>query len=293
MTSYIFQHAHRSARAGWYAYLSALILFLLTTDLQTGKLLTTTVASVRLCRQRPPHLPVPKGERPYAAAVIDIAMDGINHNLRKKLDTVFYTQLLAILSRSLGNLARSRMKLAYHWPELWRSLLSFVRFLTSYPDDVKSIYGSQAVVEALVALLALSLRVGEAFVPDEKDYDDLVYKLVESGDALSHLRDAYHLGSGKDDKTSIGTLIGVSEHYRTLIDEQHKGRTAQLSPREVSKIIRSGYETLSISAGEDVGVAAGDDDYREAAHKASLKRVMRVVLVDAGAVIVDDGSKVV
>ena len=69
--------------------------------------------------------------------MIDIFVDGVNHNLRKRLDTVFYQQTIVVLSRILSHLAKTRTKLQYHWSELWRSLLSFVRFLTTYADELK------------------------------------------------------------------------------------------------------------------------------------------------------------
>jgi hypothetical protein len=35
-------------------------------------------------------LPLVKGERTPAAVIIDLVVDGINHNLRRKLDADFY-----------------------------------------------------------------------------------------------------------------------------------------------------------------------------------------------------------
>ena len=74
----------------------------------------------------------------------------------------------------------------------------------------------------------LALTSGEAFLPDSAAYDDLFYKLVESGEALTKLRDAYELTSGSnptaakaaDKRSSINVLISVSEHYQELINQQ-------------------------------------------------------------------------
>lgn len=90
LASYLYQHAYRSTRATLYASLSLLILLILVEDAATAKLLCENTAAVRLCRQRQPYLPIPKGERPYAAAIIDAIIDGVNHNLRRRLDTGFY-----------------------------------------------------------------------------------------------------------------------------------------------------------------------------------------------------------
>ncbi|KAK5119375.1 hypothetical protein LTR85_007731 [Meristemomyces frigidus] len=281
-TSYLYQHAYRSARASLYSYLTLLILLILVEDSTIAKLLCETSAPVRLCRQRPPFLPLPhKNDRPYAAALIGLMIDGINHNLRKKLDTGFYIRSLAVLSRLLAFLAKSRTKLACHWSELWRSLLSFVRFLNQYAEDLKFLSGTDKLVHDLADLLALALTAGEAFLPDAKDYDDLFYKLVESGDTLTKFRDTYSL-SKPDSKSAINTLIGVSKHYQELIESQ-RAKKEHLSPREINKIIKAGYETLSIEAKE--GTEQQAEQYREASHKVELKKIARVAVADAAVLV--------
>ena len=266
-----------------YTYLTLLIFLILFEDPVMAKLLCDTSGPVRLCRQRPPHLPLPKGDRPYAAAVIDLITDGINHNLRKKLDTSFYIQSLTVLSRLLSYLAKSRTKLAYHWSELWRSLLSFVRFLTTYSDDLKALPKTAELVQALVDVLVAALTTGESFLPDASAYDDLFYKLVESGEALIKLRDTFAVStaSEKDGKIPINSLIGVSKHYQELIDSE-RAKKEHLSPREVSKIIKQGYETLSFEAKESVGQVEG---YREVKFRGLLKRVARVAVADAAVLV--------
>lgn len=75
----------------------------------------------------------------------------------------------------------------------------------------------------------------------------------------------------------MGNLIGVSKHYSDLIASEKKSGK-NLSPREVSRIIKEGYETLSIQAKEGLDHW---DKYREADHKVILKKIVRVVVVDA------------
>lgn len=278
--SYLYQHAYRTQRATTYAYLSLLVILLLVEDATLAKLLCETSATVRLCQQRPPHLPVAKAERPYAAAILDIMTDGINHNLRKRLDTAFYIQSITVLTRLLSYLAKSRTKFTHHWSELWRSLLSFVRFLTTYPDDLKSLSRTTELVQVLVDLLTLALTAGESFLPDAAAYDDLFYKLVESGEALVKLRDTYSLGSADEKKAHVNTLISVSKHYQELIDSE-RAKREHLTPKEVANIIKKGYETLSLEE-KDLDSHAR---FREVEHKTALKRIARVVVADAANIV--------
>ncbi|KAF2766553.1 DUF1741-domain-containing protein [Teratosphaeria nubilosa] len=277
LSSYLYHHAFRSTRASLYSYLSLLILLILVEDATVVQLLCETSASVRLCRQRAPFLPQPRhAERPYALAIIDLLIDGMNHNLRKRLDIHFYSQSLTVLTGLLSHLAKSRAKLDYHWPELWRSLLSVLRFLNQYADDLKSQYDTAAMAQSIVEVLHLGLNSGEAFLPDAKDYDDLFYKLVESGDSLIKLRDTYHI-CATEEKSAINTLIGVSKHYQELIESQ-RAKKEHLSPREISNIIKQGYETLSIEATDGANQV---ERYREADHKVELKKIARAAVADA------------
>lgn len=155
--------------------------------------------------------------------------------------------------------------------------MSFVRFLTTYEADIKSNYRSTEMIGLLVNLLAFALSSGENFLPDPASYDDLFYKLVETGDILTKFRDAYGLSSQTG---SMQILINVSSHYQTLLEGEGKGRRKNLSPQEVSTVIKQGYETLSIEASEGLDRW---DKYREANYKSLLKRAARATVEDAKA----------
>lgn len=92
LSSYLFQHAHRSIRTTAYSHLNLFIIQVLTEDQSLVKILCSeeNKLAVRLCRQRPPYLPLVKGDRTAAATIFDLIIDGINHNLRRRLDVPFY-----------------------------------------------------------------------------------------------------------------------------------------------------------------------------------------------------------
>lgn len=132
-------------------------------------------------------------------------------------------------------------------------------------------------INILVNLLAFALSSGENFLPDPASYDDLFYKLVESGDTLIKFRDTFGL-SGQSD--SMQTLINVSSHYQSLLESNGKARSKHLSPQEVSTVIKQGYETLSIDASEGLDRW---EKFREADFKSLLKKIARAAVEDAKA----------
>ena len=204
LTSYFLQHAHLSQRATLYSHLNLMIFRLLVEDPILCKRIcagddssSSTPSSnpntpnnasyktpVRLCRQRSPYLPLIRGDRVLATALIDTMIDAINHNLRRRLDVGLYTLCVGILLRIVSYLSRSRTRLQYHWHELFRSLLSLVRFLTTYVGDLKGLDGMGVLLDLVVNLLVMGVSVGESFLPTPAAYDDLFYKVVEMGEVL-------------------------------------------------------------------------------------------------------------
>lgn len=210
-------------------------------------------------------------------------IDGINHNLRRRLDVDLYILFIGVILRLISHLSRSRTRLNYHWSELFRSLLSLVRFLTTYASDLKNISRIETLLDSLVNLIALSLSAGESFLPSPAAYDDLFYKLVETGEILVKFRDSYDLG--KRPTSSIGTLISVSTHYKELLADGSSGkRVKNLTSAQVAGVIKQGYETLSIQAKEGLD---SWDKYREADERVFLKKLARTVVVDVKTLITE------
>ncbi|KAI8672150.1 DUF1741 domain-containing protein [Fusarium sp. Ph1] len=279
LTSYLLQHAYLSPRATYYAHLNLMVFRLLIEDPVICKRMCSedSKVPVRLCRQRQPYLPLVKGERVLAISLLDTMIDGINHNLRRRLDVSLYSLCFGIMLRVISYLSRTRTRLEYHWPEFFRSLLSIVRFLATYTADLKDLPHIDTLLDHVVNLIALSLSAGEAFLPTPAAYDDLFYKVVESGEVLTKFKENYRLGNRNTN--SIDTLINVSAHYNQLLSEGGAARRkpSGLTTQEVTEVIRQGYETLSIQAKEGLD---SWERYREADERTLLKKVARAAVGD-------------
>lgn len=292
-TSYILHHAYRSPKATLYGQLNLLILRIIVEDLALCKVLCDSeqLTPVRLCRQRQPFLPMTPMPRPGAASILDILIDAINHNLRRHLDIQLYISAVGLLHRLISYLTFTRTRLSYHWSLLWQTLLSFLRFLTTYaPSLTVQDPDLPLLINPFLTTLALAVTSGGSFLPDPAAYDDLFYKLVETGDYLnrfkkafgSHLRQPETPNANPNEKAiaPIDVLIQVSNHYHDLVEEEKgKGRMSNnLSPREVSKVIRQGYETLNLPAMDGLDRW---DRFREGDERNMLKRVTRTVVEDS------------
>ncbi|PHH62767.1 hypothetical protein CDD81_6755 [Ophiocordyceps australis] len=285
LTSYLLQHAYLSERTANYAHVNLTVLRLLIEDQAICKKMCgdESLTAVRLCRQRQPFLPLVKGERVFAASLLDVMIDAINHNLRRRLDVGLYLVCVGIILRIISHLSRSRIRLSYHWSDFFRSLLSLVRFLTTYASDLKHTAHVDTLLDHVVNLLALSLSAGEAFLPDAAAYDDLFYKVIESGDVLAKFKQEY--GLDKHSNSSIKTLISVNTHYKQMLTEgegSSKKKLSNLTTNHVSQVIKQGYETLSIQAKEGLDTW---DSFREADERVLLKKVARTSVGDVRAMV--------
>ena len=296
-TSYILHHAYRSDRATLYGLLNLSTLRIIIEDQVLCKRICSDESSmhVRLCRQRQPFLPLITSLRPSACHILDITIDTINHNLRRRLDLDLYIACIHLIHRIICCLLQNHTRLTYHWSLLWQSLISLVRFLTTYSSGFTAqssdIY---TLLTPLIKVIALSITFGNSFLPTPATYDDLIYKLVENYSLLTRFQEAYHLPSphtntntnrnDSDPSSPVTILITVSAHYHDILEaEKQKGKmNKNLSPNEVSRVIRQGYETLEIPPADGL---ESWEWWREEEERGFLKRVARVA--------VEDGRRVV
>ncbi|KAI4117452.1 MAG: hypothetical protein LQ345_002317 [Seirophora villosa] len=320
LTSYTLHHAHRSSRASLYGLLNLTTLRILTEDpTLCPKLFSPALStSVRLCRQRAPSLPSTPSPRPLAAAILDIVTDTLTHNLRRRLDIPLYTASTGIVHRLLAHLAATGgTRFPYHWPLLWQTLLSLLRFLATYSGSLAPDPDLPALIDALLATLCLAVAAGGVFLPDndaddkEAAHDDLFYKLVETAHVLRKFKAGFfspssllppraavppttttttpsHSYPPPNDSSSgtrrIDALIATTAHFERLLDEERKGKQ-QLGPKEVARVIRKGVESLRVDEGSMEGVERWGGRWREVEEKSMLKKVGRKAVEDARRVV--------
>jgi len=298
-TSYLCHHAFRSPRTEQYSLLSLFTIRILVDDPILAKRLSSTEHKIeaRLARQRPPHLPYISAARTPTSIIIDILTDTLSHNLRKRLSVPLYSISLTILHHILTQLSSTRVRLSHHWPYIWLSLISLLRFLTTYASDLTQsarLADLQAqICTPLTSILTFSLLRGDNFLPDPPSYDDLFYKLVEASDTLSKFKTAYEISKlPASDKLrrSTDALMAIATHYQNLVG---KAKKQHQSPRQIQEIIGEGHETfgevvdnISVAGSQRAGVGGREEfahyeKWRESAWKMEIKKIIRAVVEDA------------
>lgn len=280
LASYINHHAYRSARASTYGLICMIILRNMIEDAALCKRLCdpNIKVKVRFCRQRAPTLPPTPSSRSGAAQIFDLCIDTINHNLRKRLDLDLYIGSVNLIHRIMVCLAQNRIHLPYHWPHLWASLIALARFLQNYSDALlayTSLADMQSLLAPLTKVLAVGIAMGAQFLPDSGSHDDLFYKLVECKTALEKLRGAYKLTEAN---SAINVILTTSTHFHGQLEA--KGVvTRALSTKEVTKVIRTGYENLELPDMARLGIESFER-WREGDEKVTVKKMARVAVED-------------
>jgi hypothetical protein len=282
--SYLGHNAYRSKRCLQYTMLNLLIVQIMVEDPIIVKQLCSTdmKIDVRLCRQRPPRLPFVAAPRIPAAVILDVCVDILTHNLRKRLDVSLYGLAIGIMLRKIVHLSSSKSRISYHWSSAWIALLAVIRFLTQYDTDLRNIPRIQEeVCGPLASLLAFCLSKADNFLPDSKSYDDLLYKIVESNPVLSKFKATYCQVGGTSQTNKLNraadALTSVSSHYHNLL--QSGGKKHQ-SPAAVEDVIKQGHETLDMASSS---VAEFDhfEMWKESNWKPQLKQIIRTVVEDS------------
>ena len=176
--------------------------------------------------------------------------------------------------------------------------------MTTYADSIRHDPDLPTLIDTFLAVLSLAVCSGDVFLPDTDCYDDLFYKIVENGHLLPRFKSAFYsilrastaapaAPTAPNHTAASGTaltdaLIGISNHFTFLLDEE-KGKgstfgtgTKHLSPKEVSKVIRKGCESLRMPETEGLERWVR---WREVDKKGMVKKFGRQAVEDARRVV--------
>ncbi|CAG8466983.1 2673_t:CDS:10 [Paraglomus brasilianum] len=293
-TSYMLQH-NRSPRTAIYTKLCLFtILILIENSIVCSYFCDESRnVEIKLCRQRPPQLPYVNGPRPVASAIIDIMVSFVTHNMRRKLQFDLYSYALSIIHRIIAFLNKYQIRLAYHWVELWRALISLTKFIVTNINQMENRDDIEDVLHSIIRILNMGITYGDTFLPDPPSYDNLFYEIVRSAEVFEQVTLKVNLQSSErstmDSKPQRSALdaksIGISNiksicaHFSSKIDEWKESRRAQsISPSQVLVIIKANYETLTLPTPGKLGYYT---PYTEIPHQvAFLRQALRTVVDD-------------
>lgn len=290
LCSWLVQNEHVSSRASAYTRIQLLILRLLIEksgqELLSDECRTT---GLNLARLRNPMLPPydSKKSRTLMEGVLDCLQLCIRHNMRtKEMDYQMYQLAMTSLVQALAYFRSARARIDYHWDELWKTLMSIIRFINSHVlESTSPQYPSQVQCGHLLMLaLAICLIDGEdTILGHDWHYHDLIYKLIASEKDIDKIINL--LPSETAPATAV--ISNAIIHYKSVVSDTSSAKKVSESiktatatkPANLSQFVTSFSETdrqtVSILLyGESL------PKFRESDERLFFKRFTRQVLSD-------------
>ncbi|KAF9979346.1 hypothetical protein BGZ73_000040 [Actinomortierella ambigua] len=264
--SYLFHH-NRVSRSAPYTHLCLIILSIIiespsaypylcsipTSEDNIGQAEAGTYA-VRLCRQRHPLLPKVKQARPLAAVLLDVLLGFIKHNMRKKLPAESFRLVVANVYGLAHRFKRLRVRLrkrAYHWVEVWNTLLSLVKFMHSNIAVLEHRPDVRELVAETIDLVNYFVTYGDMIMPDPASIYSLFYEIVRTGiEPFSDLAAACRPVSPPSPygramspgQTGGSSYFGPSSHH--AMDRTFSAGSASGPPQQIITIDLSNINTV-------------------------------------------------
>ncbi|KAG0294966.1 hypothetical protein BGZ97_004935 [Linnemannia gamsii] len=205
-SSYLLQH-NRTHRSSPYTHLCLIILLILVEDTSSyphlcsipqsqdpafataanaavttfGANAPTSTGMIRLCRQRQPVLPKFKGPVPMAAALLDVILGFLKHNMKKKMQVDCFRIAVAIIFNMAARFKALRVRLPYHWVEMWNTLQGLVKFLQANAKVFQNHPEARDLVAETIDLVNYFVTFGDMIMPDPASLYALYYEIVRSG----------------------------------------------------------------------------------------------------------------
>ncbi|KAG0203358.1 hypothetical protein BGX28_004356 [Mortierella sp. GBA30] len=198
--SYLLQH-NRTHRSAPYTHLCLIIILIIVEDPSSYPYLcsvprsqdslpsvsstpdqaVSAMTNVRLCRQRQPVLPKVKHSRPMAAVLLDVILGFLKHNMKKKMQVDCFRIAIAIVFSLASRFKALRVRLPYHWAEMWNTLQGLVKFLQANTTTFQHVPEARDLVAETIDLVNYFVTFGDLIMPDPASLYALYYEIVRSG----------------------------------------------------------------------------------------------------------------
>ncbi|KAG2022949.1 hypothetical protein CC2G_000661 [Coprinopsis cinerea AmutBmut pab1-1] len=229
--SHLFTHgssASTDPRTSSYANLALDTLLTLVESEQAVEVFTSKITSgVNLCRQRLPKLPIPPPRRQLACEVLDCCNLWLRHNLHRRLSTQSHLKCIWICHRIVWYLQDRRIRLDYHWKELWVSVLGLLSFLVVKFDALVTTGGVEQLVLDTLSFVASAIACSEVYLPSPQASYELIYELVRNGDTLEKQQDILAnltVSRSPSRNEALAYIYNVAEFYKEKITSKGASR---------------------------------------------------------------------
>lgn len=241
LCSWLVQNQHKTNRARVYSRLMLIILRLLIEEsCQALVDEDNKTNALAICQHRNPPLPKygAKDHHTLVEGVLDVLQCCVRYNMKaKSMDYEMYTLALTNIYQVIAHLRANKIRQSYHWQELWKSLLSLTKFINTHPSSDTNCKETCRLISLIFACCLI--HGDDTILPDDKQYHDLIYKLIVSAEDIQKLTSQFA------ESPSTHVIMAAVNHYKSLLENSGKA-TSLISSNQVSQTIKNGYQTISL-----------------------------------------------
>ncbi|KAG8731690.1 hypothetical protein FRC12_019617 [Ceratobasidium sp. 428] len=207
---------------------------------------------VWICRQKLPLLPLRTGPAPLVCSVMDACVLYLRHNLSKRLECGSYLACLNIIHHVVFFLQIERIRIDYHWDELWRAIIAVLVFVLSKQDTLtQGTTAIEGVIAEAIVVLDLAIARADGFLPTPESVHRLVYEAVR---ASSTLRDLNKQKQNAKFARGLQDLLMTTDYYESQLEGTGSAdEVMRVLAREIEK---DGVHGVSAREREEPGPAS-------------------------------------
>ncbi|KAF5323371.1 hypothetical protein D9611_005660 [Ephemerocybe angulata] len=129
-----------------------------------------------------------------------------------------YSKCVWICHRTVWYLQRERLRLDYHWKELWVSVLGLFSFLAGKIDTLLTTGGIGQLILDSLAFLDAAVGFSESYLPTPHAVHELVYELVRNSESLEKQRGILEsVEASPRDSDALQHLLDITFFYKEKI----------------------------------------------------------------------------
>uniref|UniRef100_A0A182PW80 DUF1741 domain-containing protein n=1 Tax=Anopheles epiroticus TaxID=199890 RepID=A0A182PW80_9DIPT len=125
--------------------------------------------------------------QPLANTLLDLLVEFIVSHLLKKFPIELYLLCIGIIHRVIIYQKRCRVRIAYHWKELWTAMISLLKFLIYQEQNLMKRCNIFELALQVINIFNLFITYGDTFLATTNSYDELYYELNREEKVFSEL----------------------------------------------------------------------------------------------------------
>ncbi|XP_045468099.1 armadillo-like helical domain-containing protein 3 [Harmonia axyridis] len=194
--------------------------------------------------------------QPLVCTLLDLLIEFILSHMMKKFPMELYTLCINVIQRILCYQKRCKIRINYHWKDLWTALLSLLRFIVQNENYLAKKMNIFNLCLIIVNILNFFITYGDTFLPTPGSYDELYYEIIRMHQVFDNvysmgLRYSTSDGDFKNDALKLNNSLinvrGIIKHFNPKIEKWLSANGLSTpTEQQILDIVKKNYDSLTL-----------------------------------------------